>query len=109
MAMKSVNSRAAKPMSPSRPITAMAAPQATSRGMSGRGSRISRFPTRAVGMDSISLFSAKYEAKKMHRRSFENSIGWNSRPPKWTQRRAPLMGLKNRGATRRMPANSSNR
>jgi hypothetical protein len=57
--MKRVKSRAAKPMSSSRPMTAMAAPQATRIGMSGRGSRKSRLPRRAVGMESISLLAAK--------------------------------------------------
>ena len=57
--MKSTKSSAAKPMSSSSPITAMAAPQATRMGMSGRGSRIRRFPSCAVGIVSISLFSAK--------------------------------------------------
>ena len=50
-------------MSSSSPITAMAAPQATRIGMRGRGSRKRRFPSWAVGIVSISLFSAKYEAK----------------------------------------------
>ena len=68
-------------MSSSRPMMAMAAPQATRMGSSGRGSRKSRLPTCAVGMVSISLFSAKYEAKKMHSRILENSIGWNDTLP----------------------------
>jgi hypothetical protein len=37
-------------------------------------------------MESISLFSAKYEAKKMHRRILENSMGWKDKLPKWTHR-----------------------
>ena len=96
-------------MSSSRPMTAMAAPQATRIGIRGRGSRKRRLPIWAVGIESISLFSAKYEAKKMHSRILENSIGWNSRLPKCTHRRAPLIGEKNSGATRKMPARSSSR
>ncbi len=50
-------------MSSSIPITAMAAPHATMIGISGRGSRKRRLPIWAVGIESISLFSAKYDAK----------------------------------------------
>ena len=107
--MKSTKSRAAKPMSSSSAMTAMATPQATRMGMSGRGSRTRRFPTRAVGMESISLLAAKYEAKKMQRRILENSIGWNSRPPTWIHSRAPLMGVKKRGETSRMPPTNRSR
>ena len=70
----------------------MATPQATRIGISGRGSRKRRLPRRAVGMESISLLAAKYEAKKMQRRIFEISIGWNAKLPKWIQSRAPLDG-----------------
>ena len=87
----------------------MAAPQATRMGRSGRGSRKRRLPIRAVGMDSISLFAAKYEAKKMQRRILENSTGWNERPPKWTHSRAPWIGVKNSGATSRMPPTNRRR
>ena len=45
----------------------------------------------------------------MQRRILENSIGWNSKLPKWTHRRAPLTGEKNSGDTSRMPARSSSR
>jgi hypothetical protein len=57
--MNSMKSSAAKPMSFSSPITTMASPQATRIGTSGRGSSTSRLPSRAVGMESISLFVAK--------------------------------------------------
>ncbi len=45
----------------------------------------------------------------MHKRIFENSMGWNSSLPTWTQSRALLIGLKNSGATSRMPAARSSR
>ena len=57
--MNRVNSRAEKPMSCSRLITPMAKTQASRIGTSGRGSRTSRLPNRAVGMVSSSRFSAK--------------------------------------------------
>ena len=57
--MKSVKSRAAKPMSSSKPMITMATPQATRMGMSGRGSSTSRLPRRAEGIDSSSLLAAK--------------------------------------------------
>ena len=66
-------------------------------------------PTCAVGIVRSSLFSAKYDAKKMHRRILENSIGWNERLPMCTHRRAPPIGEKNNGATRKIPATSSSR
>ncbi len=71
--------------------------------MSGRGSSTSRFPIRAVGIESSSLLEAKYEAKKIQSRILENSTGWNSKLEKWIHSRAPLMGVKNRGATNRRP------
>ena len=49
----------AKPMSFSSPMTTMASPQAMRIGTSGRGSKNSRLPSRAVGIASSSLFSAK--------------------------------------------------
>ena len=45
----------------------------------------------------------------MHRRILENSMGWNERLPKCTQRRAPPMGEKKSGTTRKIPATSSSR
>ena len=49
----------AKPMSFSTPMMIMARPQATRIGTSGRGSSTSRLPSRAVGIESSSFFSAK--------------------------------------------------
>ena len=57
--MNRVNSSAENPMSCSRLITRMAKPQARTIGTSGRGSRTSRLPSRAVGIVSSSRFSAK--------------------------------------------------
>ncbi len=57
--MNRVKSRAEKPMSCSRLITAMANAQASRIGTRGRGSRTSRLPNRAVGMVNSSRFSAK--------------------------------------------------
>ena len=59
MAMNRVKISMAKPMSSSTPMITMAAPQATRIGKSGRGSRTSRSPTLAVGIDRSSFFSAK--------------------------------------------------
>ena len=58
-------------------MTSIAKPKATRIGMSGRGSTTRRLPSRAVGIDRSSFFSAKYEAKKMQRKTLAISIGWN--------------------------------
>ena len=76
-------------MSSSPPRTSMVKAQATKMGTSGRGSSMSRLPTRNVGTDSSSRFSTKYEAKKMHRASLASSMGWPLTGPKPIHRRAP--------------------
>jgi hypothetical protein len=45
----------------------------------------------------------------MQRRILENSTGWISKLEKWIHSRAPLIGVKNNGATNRRPPTKSNR
>ena len=79
----------ANPMSSSPPSTTMVKAQATRMGTRGRGSSMSRLPTRRVGTDSSSRFSTKYEAKKMHSASLASSMGWPLTGPNPIHRRAP--------------------
>ena len=109
--MNRVKISMAKPMSSSTPITSHGEAPGHQDGDERAGVEDQAVADRAVGMESSSFFSAKYEAKKMQSRILAISIGWNWTAPEVDPEPGPVdCGRCGRsGASSRMPPTKSSR